>query len=233
MTHDTPLPTPPSTFPRTTGEFITVMSHFHRAEIARMAGWRDRIDRTTNWAITVVAATLSVALSTPNAHHGVLLFAMALVALLLTIEARRYRFYDIFRARVRLLECDYFAQAFAPHSDHTPDWLATLGDDLRTPAFRTSFADAIARRLRRNYVWLFIALGGAWVLKTAWIHGKSSNGSDHFASSAGEWIDALTIGFLPGWAVLAAMCAFFTGLALLCAKPRERDRRLMGGSAHV
>jgi uncharacterized membrane protein len=51
-------------FPATPTEFITVMAHYHRAEIARMAGWRDRIDRTTNWAITVVAAMLSVSLST-------------------------------------------------------------------------------------------------------------------------------------------------------------------------
>ena len=34
-----------------------------------MAGWRDRIDRTSNWAITVVGAMLSVSLSTPTAHH--------------------------------------------------------------------------------------------------------------------------------------------------------------------
>jgi len=52
-------------------EFTTTLSHFHRAEIARMAGWRDRLDRTSNWAITVVAAMLSVSLSTPSAHHGV------------------------------------------------------------------------------------------------------------------------------------------------------------------
>ena len=42
-------------FPSSPSEFITVFAHFHRAEIARMAGWRDRIDRTTNWAITLVA----------------------------------------------------------------------------------------------------------------------------------------------------------------------------------
>ena len=35
-------------FPTSSTEFITVMAHYHRAEIARMAGWRDRIDRTTN-----------------------------------------------------------------------------------------------------------------------------------------------------------------------------------------
>lgn len=49
-------------FPSSPSEFITVFAHFHRAEIARMAGWRDRIDRTTNWAITLVAAMLSVSL---------------------------------------------------------------------------------------------------------------------------------------------------------------------------
>ena len=73
-------------FPGTPSEFITVLAHYHRAEIARMAGWRDRIDRTTNWAITVVGAMLSVSLSTPTAHHGVVLFAMLLVLLLLVIE---------------------------------------------------------------------------------------------------------------------------------------------------
>ena len=70
----------------TSSELATTMSHFHRAEIARMAGWRDRLDRTSNWAITVVAAMLSVSLSTPSAHHGVLLFAMLLITLLLRSE---------------------------------------------------------------------------------------------------------------------------------------------------
>src|SRR5215218_5542354 len=103
--------------PSTSAELITVVAHFHRAEIGRMAGWRDRIDRTTNWAITVVAGMLSVSLSTPTAHHGVLLFAMLLVLLLLLIEARRYRFFDVYRNRVRRLERNYFAQVFAAVPD--------------------------------------------------------------------------------------------------------------------
>ena len=73
-------------FPTTSTEFITLIAHYYRAEIARMAGWRDRIDRTSNWAITVVGAMLSISLSTPTAHHGVILFAMVLVLLLLVIE---------------------------------------------------------------------------------------------------------------------------------------------------
>src|SRR5918995_4706939 len=117
--------------PLSSGEFVTTVSHFHRAEIIRMAGWRDRIDRTTNWAITVVAAMLSLSLSTSSAHHGVLIFAMLLVLLLLVIEARRYRFFDVYRTRVRQLERNYFAQVFAPEDGTTDNWVQVLGGDLR------------------------------------------------------------------------------------------------------
>jgi uncharacterized membrane protein len=110
-------------FPGTRTEFITVLAHYHRAEIARMAGWRDRIDRTSNWAITVVGAMLSVSLSTPTAHHGVVLFAMVLVLLLLTIEARRYRFFDVYRSRVRRLERNYYAPLFAPGIKDEDGWM--------------------------------------------------------------------------------------------------------------
>src|SRR5215218_8446319 len=121
--------------PSTSTEAINALAHFHRAEMGRMAGWRDRIDRTTNWAITVVAGMLSLSLSTPTAHHGVLIFAMVLVFLLLIIEARRYRFFDVYRARVRKLERGYFAQIFAPDAAGNPDWARRLGEDLRTPCF--------------------------------------------------------------------------------------------------
>ncbi len=137
----TPQSTAPE-LPRTPSETITVLAHYHRAEIARMAGWRDRIDRTTNWAITVVAAMLSVSLSTPTAHHGVLLFAMLLVLLLLNIEARRYRFFDVYRARVRRLERNYYAQFLAPLPQNDGDWARVLGEDLRRPLFLISRAQA-------------------------------------------------------------------------------------------
>ena len=77
-----------------------------------MSGWRDRIDQNTNWAITVIAAMLSASLSAPAAHHSVLLFAMLLVLLLLTVEARRYRFFDVYRGRVWRLERYFYAPIF-------------------------------------------------------------------------------------------------------------------------
>lgn len=147
------------------GELVTTMAHFHRAEILRMTGWRDRLDRTSNWAITVVAAMLSISLSTATAHHGVLLFAMLLVLLLLWIEARRYRFFDVYRARVRQFERHYFAQIFSPQPDFASDWLLVVGESLRTPKFLISQRAALARRLRRNYIHMLLILLLAWILK--------------------------------------------------------------------
>src|SRR3954470_21711288 len=74
--HAAPPRPPRPLLPTTSTECVNIRAHDHRAEVARMAGWRDRIDRTTNWAIPVVGAMLSVSLSTPTAHHGVVLFAL-------------------------------------------------------------------------------------------------------------------------------------------------------------
>ena len=148
-------------FPSSPSEFITVFAHFHRAEIARMAGWRDRIDRTTNWAITLVAAMLSVSLSTSNAHHTVLMFAMVLAFFLLMIESRRYRFFDVYRSRVRRLERNYYAKLFDPGVQAEQDWQRIMAADLRAPTFVMSMAEAVSRRLRRNYIWIFLILLGA------------------------------------------------------------------------
>src|SRR5262249_18081505 len=129
-------PQPGALMPMTSTEIVNTMAHYHRAEMARMAGWRDRIDRTSNWAITVVAAMLSVSLSTPNAHHGVLLFAMLLIFLLLWIEARRYRFFDVYRSRVRLIERNYYAPICSAAEVTDPrDWMNRLSEDLLSPRF--------------------------------------------------------------------------------------------------
>src|SRR5215471_6117339 len=124
-----------SGIPKSSSEYITLIAHYYRAEMARMSGWRDRIDRTTNWAITVAGAMLSVSLSTPTAHHGVLIFAMVLVLLLLVIESRRYRFFDVYRARVRRLERQYFARIFCAEGESDVGWLRELSEDLKKPVF--------------------------------------------------------------------------------------------------
>lgn len=225
------LTAPP--FPATSAEFINTLAHFHRAEMGRMAGWRDRIDRTTNWAITVVAGMLSVSLSTPTAHHGVLLFAMVLVQLLLSIEARRYRFFDVYRTRVRQLERNYFAQVFAPEPVLDPDWARVLGQDLRRPTFSISLRAAMSRRLRRNYFWMFLVLLLAWVLKisSSTLHQDAIHLDT--AQPTLEMVRTLALGPLPGWAVLLAVLAFYGWLVRATFRANVDTGEFAHGEVHV
>ena len=219
--------------PATSAELVNMMAHYYRGEMARMAGWRDRIDRTTNWAITVVAAMLSVSLSSPTSHHGVLIFAMLLVFLLLVIESRRYRFFDVYRHRVRTLERNYYAAIFASDRMAEADWLQQLGHDLRLPQFYLSLKQAMSRRLRRNYCWIFLILLLAWLLKTTAGALQPSAGQTQFIHSTGELFHNAAIGYLPGWLELAGLLAFYGWLAYVMVRFRDTEGELAYGQVHV
>ena len=221
-------------FPQTRGEFITVLAHYHRAEIARMAGWRDRIDRTTNWALTVAAAMMSVSLSTPTAHHGVLLFAMVLLTILLVIEARRYRFFDVYRGRVRRLERNYYANVLDPGgAERERGWAATIGQDLRLPEFHLSIQRALSRRLRRNYIWIYLVILVAWLLKISSGKLQHGAGTEEFAFSLQGTVENAALGPLPGWAVIAAVAVFYGWLGYHVRRRYEPEGELAHGKVHV
>ncbi|MGH9902941.1 MAG: DUF2270 domain-containing protein, partial [Pyrinomonadaceae bacterium] len=95
-------------------EFNTAMVHFYRGEVQRSNTWRNRLDTTTNWAVLTAGATLSFAFSAPANPHFVIIINSILVAFFLFMEARRYRYYEIWSSRVRVLETGYFAQMLGP-----------------------------------------------------------------------------------------------------------------------
>jgi uncharacterized membrane protein len=217
-------------FPSSPSEFITLFAHFHRAEIARMAGWRDRIDRTTNWAITLVAAMLSVSLSTSNAHHSVLMFAMVLAFFLLMIESRRYRFFDVYRSRVRRLERNYYAKLFDPGLEAEEDWRHVMAADLQRPTFVMSMAEAVSRRLRRNYIWIFLILLGAWALKVTF---PSFSGEIPAALTFQDWVRNAGVGPVSGWIISVIILAFYCWIVVAAVRTNGHRGELAHGDAHV
>jgi uncharacterized membrane protein len=230
---DAPLAQAQPIFPVTSTEFVNALAHYYRGELARMMSWRDRLDRTTNWAITGVGAMLSISLSA-NAHHGVLLFAMVLVFLLLSIESRRYRFFHVYRSRVRLIERNYYARIFSPREMINPShWMNQLSEDLRLPRFSITHSQAMARRLRRNYFWLFLILLLAWLLKTTskMLQPESSMGG--FTLRADELFFNASIGRAPGWVVATALGLFYSYLIYIMIKHRESAGELAYGEVHV
>lgn len=226
-THEQPI------FPVTSTEFVNALAHYYRGELARMMSWRDRLDRTTNWAITGVGAMLSISLSS-NTHHGVLLFAMVLIFLLLSIESRRYRFFHVYRSRVRLMERNYYARILSPREMINPaHWMNQLSEDLRLPRFTITHSQAMARRLRRNYIWLFLILLLAWMLKTTSKLLQPEGSMGGFLLTADEMFFNAAIGRLPGWVSVAAICAFYGYLVYIMVKYRETGGELAYGEVHV
>ncbi len=147
-------------------EFNTAMVHFYRGEMARSNIWRNRLDATTNWAVITAGATLSFVFSSPDNPHFAIPINSILVSIFLFMEARRYRYYEVWANRVRVLETGYFAPMLS-HRIIPPDqeWAEHISADLITPHFTISEWEAVGRRLRANYLWIFVLLAVSWALK--------------------------------------------------------------------
>ena len=219
--------------PVTSSEKVNAVIHYYRGEMGRMTSWRDRIDRTSNWAITVVAALLSISLSTPTSHHSVILFGMLIVSLLLFIEARRYRFFDVYRSRVRQLERHYFAQVMSPQAELMADWANAIANSLRKPTFFITYREAVFRRIRRNYSWMYLILVMAWGLK---ISSPKLMPNDTEAEVVNHWSDVVanaSLGPLPGWIVLVCVLVLYGFVLIASLYPETDDGEFAFGDAHV
>jgi len=219
--------------PANSAEKANMIIHYYRGEMGRMTSWRDRIDRTSNWSMTVVAGLLSVSLSTPSSHHGVVLFAMLLISVFLLIEARRYRFFDVYRARVRQLERHYFAQALCPQAELKPDWAEAIAASLRRPVFLISYREALFRRLKRNYVWMYLILLLAWALKISTPKLQHYQAVAEVVGSFWQMIGNAQLGPLPGAVVLALVGAFYAMLLSAVIYHVPDDGEFAHGEVHV
>src|SRR6188472_2479057 len=82
---------------------ITALSHLYRGELYRSTVWRTRLDTTTNWAVATTGIALTVTFSSATASPLPLVLVGLLVAVFLSTEARRYRFFDFWRIRTHVL----------------------------------------------------------------------------------------------------------------------------------
>ena len=190
-----------------TSEFVTAMVHFFRAEVQRANVWRQRLDTTTNWAVVSTGATLSIAFSQTDVHHGVIVLNTLLVTLFLLIEARRYRYYELWSYRVRLMETDFYAAMLVPPFHPAPDWAESLAENLLTPSFPISMWEAFGRRLRRNYLWIYGTLAASWLGKT-FLFPTPAAGMDEFLRRA-------AVGPIPGVAMLTLGAIYYGALLVI------------------
>ena len=205
----------PAVRPLTPTEFNTAMVHLYRGEVGRANTWRVRLDGTTNWAVLTTGATLSFAFSSPKNTHVMILINSLLIMFFLYIEARRYMFYDLWRSRVRLMETEFFAEMLTPSVGEVDNWRQILANDLLHPHFSITLWEALGRRLRRNYIWIFAVLLVSWVVKVI-IHPATPQ-------SLGELLRRINIGPIPAWLVLLTGVIFNCFVIILAVTTLERS----------
>ena len=195
--------------------YVNAMSHFYRGEMGRIMVWRQRLDVTTNWAITSSTAIITIAFSSREVPHIIFFFNLAILWVLLWIEARRYRFYDAFRARIRMLEAHFLVPMVMENRDLLQgEWKKLVCEDLILPCFKISKLEAIGRRLKRNYVFIFIMVLVAWITKI-FLH------AGHAMAGFPDFYHALRVGHIPSWLVALVMIGTFIssiGLAIYVSK---------------
>lgn len=208
--------------PDLSGENQTALVHFYRGEMDRMNTWRRRLDVTTNWAIITTAAFISFGFGSPQVSHFVFILATIFVLIFLFIEARRYKYYDLWRWRVALVNENYFGPLLSGYKPIMDEWRDKLGHDLQHSRFKITFGEAFGRRLRRNYSWIFLVLAGCWLTKI-FIHPEP-------AVAFTEIIDRAAIyDIVPGWLVVTLWILFYLGLiiiALLTLRERKEEVKI-------
>jgi uncharacterized membrane protein len=183
---------------------VGAIAHVYRGEVYRSTAWRTRLDSTTNWAVVTTGIALSITYSGKDASPLPMVLVGLLVVVFLVFEARRYRYFNVWRARARLLETDFIAPMLRGKGPTlASDWAQLLARDYCEPRHHITFARAVGRRLRRTYAWIFAIQAIAYYGKLA-IHPTA------LTSVAQLW-DRAAVGPIPGELMVLAGILFHGG----------------------
>ncbi|HIJ37876.1 MAG TPA: DUF2270 domain-containing protein [Rhodospirillaceae bacterium] len=200
---------------------IGALAHLYRGEVYRSTIWRTRLDTTTNWAVVTTGIAFSIAFSGANASPLPLILVGMLVIVFISYEGRRYRYFNVWRARARHLETEFFVPMLrgqVPMADAAMREL--LAGDYCEPHHHITLSRACGRRLRSNYAWILSIQAVAYFGKLA-IHPTP-------LTQLSEMFHRAAVGPIPGEAMVLCGVLFhasWIAFALVTYLTELRDRR--------
>jgi len=202
----------------TTSE-ITAVAHLYRGEVYRSTIWRTRLDTTTNWAVVTLGVALSISFASPDASPLPLVLVGVLIIFFLMQEARRYRYFNVWRARARRMETHCYAPMLDDGDLHLEEnWQKTLANDYLHPRYHVPLMTAIGRRIRRNYLWILLIQSLAYAGKLA-VHPTPVENMDQAFQRA-------DVGPLPGEIVIGIGLVYvFTWIGIAIWSRNDDNRR--------
>lgn len=211
----------PASHDFTTAE-MGAIAHLYRGEIYRSTTWRTRLDTTTNWSVVTLGVALSIVFSSPSASPLPLILVGVLILFFLMLETRRYRYFNVWRARCRWMEKHFYVPMLDRQPPATDEWRAVLAGDYRRPVYHISFLTALGRRVRRNYLWILSIQFAAYVGKL-FVHPTPLESPGQLFARAG-------FGPVPGELVILAGAAYLAGFVGIAVWSELADKRKWGGS---
>jgi len=219
-------------------EYISAIIHLYRGEMHRALTWRQRLDTSTNWAVFTAGALLSfLYTNTEGDVHIVGILGIFLVFFMLCFEGRRFRYFDVWRSRVRKLEENFYAPLLRRDlSSPVENWGFVVAEDLHTPRFKIGYLTAVRARLIRNYIPIFIVMFSAWfaklvlhpprekrpLLEPGW---KPGDPVPH-ETSISSALENAVVGPFPWWLVFGSICAlglFILYVGVCCGRKRSNE----------
>lgn len=189
---------------------IGAVAHLYRGEVYRSTIWRTRLDTTTNWAVVTLGVALSISFSSPSASPLPLVLVGVLILLFLMLEARRYRYFNVWRARARWMETHFYAPMLAEGDLHMEEnWQKVLADDYMRPRYHVTYMTAFGRRIRRNYLWILLIQSLAYAGKIV-VHPTPLTSFEQAMRRAdvgplpGEVVIGFGVLYVASWAGIAA-----------------------------
>ncbi|MEM8937148.1 MAG: DUF2270 domain-containing protein [Pseudomonadota bacterium] len=200
---------------------IGALAHLYRGEVYRSTMWRTRLDTTTNWSVVTLGIALSITYADADASALPLLLVGILIAMFLILEARRYRYFNVWRARARWIETNFYAPLLLKTKQPEPgEWQDILANDYLSPQYHIGFWRAMGRRIRRNYMWIFSFQAVAYFGKIL-MHPTA-------LTSVDEFFARMALGPLPGSLVFVFGLIFHGSWISLAISTRVRDREKHG-----
>jgi uncharacterized membrane protein len=182
--------------------------------------WRNRLDTTANWAIVITGIALSVTFSNADASPIPILLVSWVVVVFLLLEARRYLYYDLFRVRLRVMEINFYGPLLRGQGTRIDNhWNDLLAEDYKDVRFHMSLMEALGRRIRRIYGWIFAVLLACYLAKI-FVHPTPLSVLDEL------WARA-AIGAIPGEVALG-VGLLFHGTWIAVALLTLRSQKALG-----
>ncbi len=200
---------------------VGAVAHLYRGEVYRSTIWRTRLDTTTNWAVVTLGVALSISFASPDASPLPLVLVGVLIIFFLMLEARRYRYFNVWRARARWMETHFYAPMLYDGDLHLEEnWQKVLAKDYLRPVYHVDYLTAVGRRIRRNYLWILMIQSLAFAGKIT-VHPTPVTSFD-------QAFDRADVGPLPGEVIIGfgvIYMATWTALAIWSDRNDARRAR--------